>query len=115
MPLDADFEERENIIVQLGKESTAYFREMEWTKDWLKPSCTPSVNVAHQHLKTTATSIKNPQLLSHLKASILLLKYLQREHVNTNDAITTSMTDVETKLSNHKQSLMTAVLLVQHR
>lgn len=45
----------------------------------------------------------------------MLLKSMQREHVDVKETVTVIRTNVEIKLLNQKQSLMTVVLSVQQR
>lgn len=64
----------------------------------MKTSCNLSMNVAYQYLESDVQSIKNAQLLSHLKASSLLILSIHREHENTKNVVTGIRTNVEQKL-----------------
>lgn len=57
--------------------ATVIAREKEWNSTWKDTTLEVSLSIASENLSNAANSIQNPELLSHLKGSVLFMKNLQ--------------------------------------
>lgn len=78
----------------------ASHRSEEWRHTWRHPESSFSYKIAHEHLLTAEMSIKDPDLLTHLKTSTIMIKSVHSDQVETPNAIDkvrTAFDDVKSK------------------
>lgn len=103
-PSNVDSDERMKRTSKQNAIKYNDFREHEWKSFWTDSS-TISFEVSHTHLQKASYTIKEPQLLAHLKELAFMIKYFHKDSKERKEKVAAIQTTIDFELLTQNMDL----------